>query len=266
MAPLIPDINLSYPVLIIIGSSSGSGFLLNSSDSQYLVTAAHVLLDTSGTPKSDKATVVAYGRARVLPIRIHIDISAAMQDSNFIRHPNADVALIRIATLGEARAAGERPLITSRGVVIENFHQDALVGVPAGDEGCKLYADVTIGNDVMVFGYPNSIGMPGIPQIDHSRPLLRKGTVAGKNDKSRRVILDCSMYFGNSGGLAVEISEENGVRSFKAIGIVTELIPFVEKIESKQFSIVNQNIENSGYSVVVPMDCVLELIPRSATG
>src|ERR1039458_2489713 len=39
----IPEHNLAYPVLLTIGSTTGSGFYLNAPDSVYLVTAKHVL-------------------------------------------------------------------------------------------------------------------------------------------------------------------------------------------------------------------------------
>jgi len=39
-----------------------------------------------------------------------------------------------------------------------------------------------------------------------------------------------------------------------------ELVPFIELSQSIHYKTINRNIENSGYSVVVPMDFVLELI------
>jgi hypothetical protein len=67
----------------------------------------------------------------------------------------------------------------------------------------RKFADVLISNDVYIFGYPSSVGHSG--QLDHTRPLLRKGIVAGKNEAKNTIILDCPVHQGNSGGLALQI-------------------------------------------------------------
>ena len=93
----------------------------------------------------------------------------------------------------------------------------------------KIFDDVLIGNEIFVFGYPTSIGLENIPQIDYNRPLLRKGIIAGKNYKNSTIIIDCPIYYGNSGGPVVEI-EKFGINQtkFKIIGLIIEFIPFAE--------------------------------------
>ena len=44
------------------------------------------------------------------------------------------------------------------------------------------------------------------------------------------------------------------------IGIVTELIPLVEEWKNSIYGISNLSISNSGYSVVIPMDFIVDLI------
>jgi hypothetical protein len=120
--------------------------------------------------------------------------------------------------------------------------------------------DVLISNEVFILGYPNSIGMPGASQIEQDQPLLRKGIIAGVNNSNKTIILDCPVYFGNSGGLALEVEHlPNGGKNFRVIGVVSQYIPFVEQLQSVQLKYTNTNVENSGYSVAVPMDTIFEL-------
>lgn len=88
--------------------------------------------------------------------------------------------------------------------------------------------------------------------LDIKLPLLRKGIIAGKNTVLKIIVLDSPVYQGNSGGLVLEVERECGQENYKAIGVITNLVPFT-KDDSEKF-------QNSGYSVAVPMDSVLELI------
>lgn len=135
----------------------------------------------------------------------------------------------------------------------------SLVGVSIG--GTKKYSEVLISNEVYVFGYPASLGIKNRPQIDFSRPLLRRGAVAGKNDANQTIVLDCPVYYGNSGGPVIEAEQVDlTTRRFSVIGVVSEFVPFIETWYNIQHKFQNVNIENSGYSVVVPMDQVFELV------
>jgi hypothetical protein len=90
--------------------------------------------------------------------------------------------------------------------------------------------------------------------------LLRKGIIAGKTEDGR-LIVDCPVYFGNSGGLVIEVYREAGLNHFRGIGIAVEMIPFVEELWSKQFNAkTGIRYENSGYTFVEPMDRILELL------
>jgi hypothetical protein len=123
------------------------------------------------------------------------------------------------------------------------------------------FAEVLVGNDVYIFGYPESIGVSGIPQIDYERPLLRKGIVAGLNSKSRAIILDCAVYGGNSGGPVLQVEELDPVhRQFRLIGIVRQFVPYEENWLNLSQNYVNVTRSNSGYSVAEPVDSLLELI------
>lgn len=53
--------------------------------------------------------------------------------------------------------------------------------VDVNTESVETFDQVLMGNDVLVFGYPTSLGLQAQPQLDLHRPLLRKGIVAGQN-------------------------------------------------------------------------------------
>jgi hypothetical protein len=125
-------------------------------------------------------------------------------------------------------------------------------------EAVRKSEDVTLSNDVFLFGYPTSLGRSD--QLDKSTPLLRTGIVAGKT-KDGRFVIDCPVYFGNSGGLVIEVRRQNTQSYYMGIGIAAEMIPFVEELWSKQFNAqTGIRYENSGYSIVEPMDRILELL------
>src|SRR5436190_14803311 len=126
-----------------------------------------------------------------------------------------------------------------------------------GMDTVKRFDEVLTGNDVFVFGYPTSLGLKSDPtrplQFDPSLPLLRKGIVAGKNPRLHTLILDSPIYFGNSGGPALEVEQDGLQRRFRVIGVVSEFIPLEEAGRTIH------TLANSGYSVAVGMDAVLEL-------
>lgn len=158
-------------------------------------------------------------------------------------HPSHDVAYIKLGV--PKKAESKEMLIFLEGVTKKQGA--GLIGL--AKDNFKLFKDVLVGNLVFVFGYPTSITNIN-PWTDIRLPLLRKGIVAGKNDVLKVVILDCPVFYGNSGGLVIEVEKTsfNDVK-YRAIGLVTNFVPYQEKW-----------FQNSGYSVVVPMDFVEELI------
>jgi len=127
----------------------------------------------------------------------------------------------------------------------------------------KMFDDVLTGNDVYLFGYPVSVGIKQMPQIEHNRPLLRKGVVAGKNRKNETLILDCPTYYGNSGGPVAQAEPlGSGNTEFRIIGIVREFVPFQETWVNATHKLSHWEISNSGYSVVVPADRIVDLVRK----
>ena len=243
---------VSAPVLITLqNGETGSGFYLSCSNHLFLATARHVLLDANAKPKAPEATLlsIAYvAGAGDVELRVNLD---ALQTNGQIRfHPAHDVAIVRIA-----KATPDKRFWFDD---ITVKHIQYPKGGPAlvGPEMTKRLADVAVGEDVFVFGYPTSIGLRQSPKFDYSKPLLRRGIVSGIYPKAQTIILDSSVYFGNSGGPVMAVSSG---KEFKVIGVVSEMIPFVDVWENKQFRYGTANLSNSGYSVVEPVDFLLDL-------
>ena len=257
----IPDDNLAYPVLITLDSgASASGFYLNTHRYTYFVTAQHVLFNTvHRTLKSRNARLLSYPRNRSDDGRvlIHLDLKTLFEKGNLRLHDSQDAVLIRIAAISET--GGRNLLEFMRGVKVLEAAPSGILAVDVST--VKTFNDVMVANEVFIFGYPTSLGIKEIPQIDYLKPLLRKGIVAGKNEVKKTIILDCPIYPGNSGGPVLEVDRVEPFRvSFRVIGMVTQFVPFAEKWVSQPHGYSNLSISNSGYSIVIPMDVVFELL------
>lgn len=257
----IPDDNLAYPVLISLETgSNGSGFFLNNDSRIYLVTASHVLFEqTSGNLKAQQARLLSYSIDPKETERniIQLDLKTLVESRRVRKHLSEDVAVVFIAMSKENAETGQRSLSVVPGVVVIQKAPSGILGV--NSESVKPFKDVLTANTIYVFGYPTSLGMKEIPQIDPLRPLLRFGIVAGTNPDRKTIILDCPSYPGNSGGPVLEVEHiDLGKKNFKVIGVVSRFIPFAEtrdNITHKK----NLIISNFGYTVAVSMDPVIEL-------
>jgi hypothetical protein len=253
----LPDDNLSYPVLIAIGQGVGSGFFCNTADKSLLVTAKHVISDGHGNFVAPTATLTAYDKGDLsTKLEFQLDFAELKRNGHVRMHQTADVAVVE---LGSVEQGDSRRIILHPGFLKIGAWPPGkgLIGCPVAN--FRKADDVLISNPVYLFGYPVSLGH-GL-QLDKTRPLLRRGIVAGKTNDGK-IVLDCPVYFGNSGGLAIQETQLSlGNYNYSAIGLAVQFVPFIEEIFSKQFpGNVSVRIENSGYSIVEPMDRVLELL------
>jgi len=258
IASAIPEDNLLYPVIIGLDSSAtGSGFYLNTPKCIYFVTAKHVLY------KQEDKKWVLNGKKAVLQSssknlegqKFEINLEELLKHKAIISHPTEDLVLVK---MGELTGPGQIKI--SDGVSFVSHGDLGIVGMAL--EGLKKFDDVHVSNDVYIFGFPTSLQNPALG-LDFSNPLLRKGIVAGKDIKSKKIILDVPVYFGNSGGLVIEsgFNVANPMtREYRAIGIVLGMIPFINEFKNKQYGYSNFEVENSGYSFALPMDFLLDLI------
>ena len=252
---VLPTGSLALPVLITLSNGeTASGFYLDYSNHLFLATARHVLFAQDGRLKSKEAKLSSSAFTTGKPESLLTVNLGILESNKQIRvHPSHDVAVVRLARKGS----------------VSGFDFDLLVVKPVSNpkggfatirpDMIRRFADVMVGEDVFVFGYPTSIGLRQSPKFDYSKPLLRKGIVSAIYPKAQTIILDSSMYFGNSGGPVMEVSHLADAKQFKVVGIVSEMIPFLDVWENKRFNYTTGNLSNSGYSVVEPVDYLIEL-------
>lgn len=255
----LPDNNLSYPVLLEIGNGSGSGFFYRTDKKIFLVTASHVIYvkDNTGNDilSGNELILTSYDENLKLtaPISYSIDLSKVLIRKNKLK----DIVLIELANISTGESTDNKISLID-GVKQLSVADSHVVVVPP--QYLKKFKDVLISNEVFILGYPSSLGVPNNLQIEIKRPLLRKGIVAGLNISNETIILDCPVYFGNSGGIVLEVEEIDSIhKKIWIIGIVSQYVPFIESLKSLQFGYENHSFENSGYSIAVPIDTIEEL-------
>jgi hypothetical protein len=253
---LLPEHALSCAVYIDCGNSVGSGFFYTTTNNLFLVTAKHVLYqkdDSGGISTNLIANDIAvfyFDPAQVEKAHrreMRVNLVAASSNNVIRTSKTSDAVVIRIGI--------------HKGDMLKAYY-DGSVSFPdqgtipiATEDNTERYGSVSISSDIFLAGYPRSIGIDS-KQIDYDLPLLRKGIVAGKNPNSNTIIIDCPAYPGNSGGPVFV----NAADSFKLIGIVVEFVPFREVWENRMFHYFNEQISNSGYAVVVPIDSILDTV------
>lgn len=269
-ASALPEEYAKYPVMITLNTgSSASGFYFH--DNQrgiYFVTARHVLFESDReghvkNPRASRALLLSYpAEDAETPIFMELNLPQLWQDGALILHEHQDVVLVRLGTI--AKQGAVREIALSAGVLRKAFSGQEMTGtiLGANPDMIKKFPEVLIGNEVFLFGFPTSLGIQDYPQIDYRRPLLRKGIVAGKNEEKKTIILDSATHYGNSGGPVIEV-EHNSVTEtrFSIIGMVVEYIPVqASDTYGTQKKVKISRTENSGYSVVLPMDVIMEMI------
>ena len=260
----VPRALLSFPVYINLIPSNlpeeyGSGFFYADSKYVYLVTAKHVLFDTRNLLKTNVATLYYYPMLKETQEKMDVNLKELVDSNKVEVHPSLDIAVVMI---GENDTL--RHLANFFPSVKKNDHIHSVFPNTI-KEIIKESKDVSIGDDIFLFGYPTSIGIQFpkyLPQIDPSKPILRKGIIAAKNENLKTYILDCPAYPGNSGGPVILIQPGNyGQKpSYYIIGVTTEFIPYEEYYQNLRYNYINKEWTNSGLSVAIPIDYVLEVI------
>jgi len=255
----IPERNLQYPVLITDSDGgSGSGFYFQHNGKLFLVSALHVLYN-EGQLNSETITLLSYDKETKPGVLKKVLLKINLLEVPIRKNDIQDIVLVQIGkAISRNDDTGISDITYGKGVSKISKDQSRIVVVPT--EHLIKIDDVFIGNDVFIMGYPSSLGIQNAEQIDYERPLLRKGIVAGTNDKMKTIILDCPVYFGNSGGIAIQVEyNEDGSNDQRVIGVVSQYVPFEDKLYSIKHRYVNTTRENSGYSIVVPMDSIFDL-------
>ena len=262
----IPQLILCSSVYVQIDNKpAGSGLFLKDSLNIYFVTARHVLFNSDSSLIFNNCTLSYYSddiyseKSSV----IYIDLKK-LNKLKLIKYDMInDICIFKIATNFIVKKGVEeyaRYVDTSS---IKNIaiNSSSKISAQLLSEA-RYYSTVNIGGDIFLFGYPTSISKGSDSQFEHSKPLLRKGVVAGKNSLNKTIIIDCPVYFGNSGGPVFEIVRNFPVTSYRLMGIATQYIPYVINLKDEHRIMNIQQSVNSGYAVVVPVDFILDLIKK----
>ncbi|MFH6997160.1 trypsin-like peptidase domain-containing protein [Flavobacterium sp. FlaQc-57] len=264
---VLPNDNLYYSVLLSLdeGKSYGSGFRLKYNNCNYLTTARHVLFDENYKLRATRLIMTCQNaNNNDEPVILSIDLEKAYCKYDKIN----DIAIIKLAEFKKLYSK-ETPLKYEKKeqkrptqLLWESYLSEVSLPVNArlvslDKEATRGLNEIKIGNDVFLMGYPTSLGMKINEDFDSSKPLLRKGIIAGIHKNT--FIIDCPTYFGNSGGPIVEYGEDG---YYRIIGIVSKYIPFVTKWYSNREHITNTELTNSGYTVCVPIQTVFDLIDK----
>lgn len=264
----VPDDVIVHPVLVTLmegSNATGSGFYFHDEEKGiFLVSACHVFMkgDKKGLPvlRGNKAHLLSYPKDLDWsnPAKLELDLNYLLVNKFIQYDVKNDVIIIQISKK-ETIDDKQRSMKINAG--IKRLRKGRFLTVPL--KNTKTYKDVLIGNEVYISGFPASIGIEDFPQIDYQKPLLRKGIVAGKYDKRMTIIIDCPTYGGNSGGPVIELEVVDiTTTSVRVIGIISQFVPFVEQWVNLQHGLINKEFENSGYTVVVPMDKIIELVEK----
>jgi len=233
--------NYTYATFLSLdhGKSNGSGFRLEKDGSYYIVTAKHVLYNENNELRSDFLLVTS---------------------QNF-KGNDDDLSMLeidlRISKI-EFSATEDLAVICLNNEEAINVQQEGNNIVSATNENLINLSDIQITNDLLLVGFPTSLIMAESKFFDINRPLLRKGIVAGINEKDNTFIIDCPAYYGNSGGPVLDITDK---QNMKIMGLVSRYVPFVTEWRNnyeKSFS--REEFSNSGYAVCTPLDRVFDLI------
>ena len=262
----VPDDLIVQSVLITLDDKKGrggggSGFYFNeNNEAIYLISAFHVFFEKDRTKqvslKASKAHLLSYSKNLdwSKPVKFNLNLQILMDNGSIRYDIQNDIIVIQVAKISDESANQMR---VNDG--IEKLTNTNVLTVPR--ENIKFYKEVLVGNDVYITGFPSSIGIKKIEQIDYNRPLLRKGIIAGKNDNRKTITIDCATYGGNSGGPVIELERiKLGTFNVRVIGIIIQFVPFVEKWINPQYKLANIEFENSGYTIVAPMDGILNII------
>jgi V8-like Glu-specific endopeptidase len=217
--------NLAVSTLVSLESGiSGSGFYLQNGTNIFFVTARHVLLQkTSGTNQILNVTNATFTSN---------DADPKESSRNVV---SADLV----------------KLLNDGNIVSHTNHDVAVIRLGK------------FRNAIYIIGYPRSLDNPQFhPKIEFDRPLVRRGIVAGINNTTKSIILDCAVYKGNSGGPVLQREESLTEWRMSIIGVVSEFVPLVEYWSNSYLGYSNMTVSNSGYAIAEPMDFVIELIEQ----
>ena len=266
------------PVLIQIpltnGTSSnyGTGVYLSESNHLFLVTAAHCIFNPSSTNAleliNSNAFLSSLARETNVTARavLFLDLQKLAQNGKIKRHQSHDVAVIDLGAYASTNDSSRLSVALNLGATTSTT--SSFPTPWDAQELCKTFANVSVGSDSYVLGYPVNLlkALPNgqHPEIDFTSPLVRKGIISQKNNFTQKLIIDSAVFGGNSGGPVLIVEHPNlGQLRFSMVGIIIQYIPAEASVELRTSTSPTASIiVNSGYGVAEPVDYALELIQQ----
>lgn len=258
--------NFSYSILLSIGAgrSTGSGFRLKYKEFNFLISAKHVFFNDSEDLYGD--TLIATCPSSPIGNGLFI-FEVDLRNAIVFKSSASDVCAILLGRnqpltqsnvpLKEETAEHKRPTELHLETYINVIEKSAIHITSVDMEATKNLNDIEIANEVYLMGYPTSLGIKANEYFDVSTPLIRKGIISGINKAKETFIIDCPSYNGNSGGPIIEHGKDG---YFYVIGFVSQYIPYETTWYNNRERIKNVEVANSGFSVCVPFDRIIELI------
>jgi hypothetical protein len=236
----------------------GSGFFLRTTNALFLVTAKHVLFNVSNPIvrlHSALALCLSLGpETDPKPSSWIFHTLRCLKDNELRYVPNHDVAVARLRKIPsdikkiELKESRYIKLIWGNNIASPMHAQDS-----------RTLSQLVVYSDILLFGYPASATV--LPVMDRSAPVGRKGIVAGINLDHGSIAVGCYSFIGDSGGPVLTIeAEPSGELAFPIIGLLSECVPGRKLLKDEPFWYLNPPFTNATYSIVEPMDEILELI------
>lgn len=207
---------------------------------EYIAAIGSLYIDSQKISlKSFSARLLSYSNdiADPGPVVIEMELPEFYGRDRVRYHSSYDVAAVEIGTMDQSGMMTLYPEAVLKQGKVPGYLDLLKI---------KFFKEVLVGNDAFVFGYPASVAENN-PLLDINSPLLRKGIIAGKNNRMKLLLIDAPRYHENSGGLVLEVGREGDGTDYKAVGMVTT-VPFSNSVQSE------------GYGIAVPMDMVLEIL------
>jgi len=253
---------IEIPLADGINASYGTGIYLHGASKTFLVTAAHVIFNMVSTNRleliNSNATLSSFVKGKDSKDKVVVKINLKqLRDGGLIkRHPSHDVTVVCVEEMLTGSTNGS-----------VRFIRYGFTEPPTGQfvgfltNLCSLFNEILDGHESYILGYAVELLNKQLPsEVDFNYPLVRKGIISQKNQRTRKLIVDSGVYGGNSGGPVAVVNHVSLDRTeFKVAGLITQFVPIVTKVVP-QIGVTNSYFVNSGYGVAEPIDYALELM------
>lgn len=221
----------------------GSGFLskIEGQDTKVMFTTNKHLVDGANELQLTVPTKDA-SNAITGTLTFKVPFSKDSLNQNYIPEGNLDLALIII----------DKALMTAPGRESGSVHFSSLP--------YRFYADMKnlfAGQTVLFSGYPLGLS------VNRSKPLLRKGSIAGIDTVEGVIYLDADAFGGSSGSpVFIDLSSQANLEFWPTyeqmlVGMISRYEPFKKQLLNLQTGQIEMiQTENSGIAVVIPADTI----------